>query len=102
MATTTGLSPAQVQALIIQALVNHRNALNQLQNLYKWSSGLQVSDMETAAGVSQADATTYLSALADGNAEAVTHFTGLPPGSYPQPASTYVYGATQAQVIGPQ
>lgn len=101
-ATTTGLSPAQVQSLIQSKLLAHRNALNDLADLYRWSSGLTQADMETAAGVSAADALTYLSAISDGNAEASTHFTGLPPGTYPQPSSAYVYGATQAQVIGPQ
>lgn len=102
MATTTGLTPAQVQSLIQNAMAAHRNALRTLQDLYGWSSGLAVADMETAAGVSEADATTYLSAIADGNAEANTHFTGTPGGSYPAPSSDYIYAATQNQVIGPQ
>ena len=102
MATTTGLSPAQVQSLIQTALLNHERALVALQQIYRWSSGLTQSDMETAAGVNAADALTYLSALADANAEASIHFTGAPPGTYPQPASDYVYAATQNQVTGPQ
>jgi len=58
--------------------------------------------METAAGLSAADALTYLSAVADAAAVASIYSTGQPPGTYPQPASDYVYGATSAQVIGPQ
>lgn len=102
MATTTGLSPAQVQNLIQTALLNHERSLVVLQQIYRWSSGITQSDMETAAGVSAADALTYLSALADANAEASTHFTGQPGGAYPAPASSYVYAATQNQVTGPQ
>lgn len=62
MATTTGLSPAQVQNLIQTALLNHERSLVVLQQIYRWSSGITQSDMETAAGVSAADALTYLSA----------------------------------------
>lgn len=102
MATTTGLSPAQVQAQIIAALAAHRNALNVLQNLYRWSSGITATDMATAAGLSPDDAQTYMSAIADANAEANTHYTGQPGGAYPAPVSDYPYAATQSQVIGPQ
>lgn len=102
MATATGLSAPQVQNYIQSALAQHRAALRQIQNVYAWTSGLTQADMETAAGLSAADASTYLSAMADANAEANIHFTGAPGGSYPAPASDYVYAATQAQVIGPQ
>jgi hypothetical protein len=101
-ATTTGLSPAQVVSLIQTKLIAHRNALNDLQDLYRWTSGLAVADMETAAGLSAADASTYLSAVADGNAEANTHYNGTPGGAYPAPSSDYIYANTQAQVVGPQ
>lgn len=102
MAVATGLTQGQVVSIIQQALVAHRAALENLQNIYRWTSGLSVPDMVTATGLSTADATVYLSAIADANAEAQIHFTGLPPGTYPQPASDYVYAATQAQVTGPQ
>jgi hypothetical protein len=49
--------------------------------------------MQAAAG---------LSAVADAHAEAILHSTGLPPDTYPQPASSYPYAASQSQVIGPQ
>jgi len=108
-ATATGLTPAQVQSMIQGALADHRAALRRLQNLYAWTSGLALADMETAAGLSAADASTYLSAVADGNAEANAHFTGqpnpivngVPTGGYPVAPSNYIYAATQAQVIGP-
>jgi hypothetical protein len=101
-ATATGLTTAQVQSLIQGTLAQHRAALQRVQALYAWTSGLQVADMATAAGLSTADATTYLSAVADANAEANYHYSGAPGGAYPAPTSDYVYGATQAQVIGPQ
>jgi hypothetical protein len=102
VATTTGLSTAQVQSLIQQKLIALRDALADITELHTWTSGLATSDMETAAGLSAADAQTYLSACADAAAVAGIYSTGLPPGSYPQPASAYVYAATSAQVIGPQ
>ena len=102
MAVSTGLSPAQVQSLIQSALIGHRAALNRITDLYRWTSGLTLSDMETAAGLSAADAAVYLSAVADANAEVQIHLTGFPPGTYPQPATGYPYSASQAQVIGPQ
>ena len=40
--------------------------------------------------------------IACANALAQLYSTGLPPASYPQPPSAYVYGASQRQVIGPQ
>ena len=101
MAVNTGLSQAQVQANIQQKLLNLRNALNDITDLYKWTSSLAVSDLESAAGLSAADATVYLSAVADANAEAVLHATGAPPDTYPQPSSDYIYSASQSQVIGP-
>jgi|ERR1700729_1748606 hypothetical protein len=101
-AVNTGLSPAQVQGLIISALQQHRNALALIQNIYKWTSGLAAADFATASGLSSSDAVAYLSAIADGNAEANLHYTGQPGGSYPAPVADYIYSATQAQVIGPQ
>jgi hypothetical protein len=101
-AVATNLTPSQVQMLIVSRLTALRDALDNLQDLYRWTSGLAVSDMETAAGVSANDAPIWLAACADANAEAQMHNTGLPPNTYPQPASAYVYGASQAQIIGPQ
>lgn len=109
-AVSTGLSPQQVQGLIISALQQHRNSLALLQNIYKWTSGLATADFAAASGLSTADAVAYLSAIADGNAEANTHYTGqpnpevngVPTGAYPVAPSSYNYSATQSQVIGPQ
>jgi hypothetical protein len=101
-AVNNGLSPAQTQGLILSALQQHRNSLILLANIYKWSSGLATADFASATGLSTADAQVYMSAIADGNAEANTHNTGQPGGSYPAPPSNYVYAATQSEVLGPQ
>jgi hypothetical protein len=83
------------------ALVGLRQAFAVVQNLYAWTSGLSLADLETL-GLSAADAQTLQSAVADANALAQIYDTGLPPGSYPQPASAYVYASSQRQVIGPR
>jgi hypothetical protein len=101
-AVNNGLTPAQTQSLILSMLQQHRNALTLAQNIYKWSSGLAVADFATATGLSTSDAQVYMSAIADANAEANTHYTGTPGGSYPAPSSDYIYAATQAEVLGPQ
>ena len=93
-----GLTAAQVTVQVQTALANHRAALEALQDLYRWSSGVAQSDLQ-AIGFSAADALTLLAAIADGNAEAELHFTGQPPSTYPQAASTYVYASSQAQVL---
>jgi hypothetical protein len=105
-ATAINLNAAQVQSLVIQRLTALRAAYDGIQDLYRWTSGLAVADMVTFTGLSTADATTYLSAISDAYAESLIHLTGQPNppagGSYPVAPSSYVYGATQAQVIGPQ
>jgi len=101
LAINTGLSQTQVMTLIQQALLAHRNALVTINKLYEWTSGLSAAELAAASGWTEAEAPTVLSAVADGNAEYLIHTTGLPPGSYPQPASGYVYAGSQAQVIGP-
>jgi hypothetical protein len=101
-ATSTGLSPAQIVSLIQAALVAHRDSLFNIAELYQWTSGLAVADMEAAGDLSAADAATYLSAVADAYAEYQNHLTGVPPSTYPQPTGQpYPYGASQARVIGP-
>lgn len=98
---TTGLTQAQVLASIQGKLVNLRNALDAVKDLYGWASGISAADL-VALGFSTADAPTLLSAMADANALAQIYETGLPPSTYPQPPSAYVYAATQRQVTGPQ
>jgi hypothetical protein len=86
---------------IQQKLIAHRKALADLADLFAWSSGITAADL-TGVGVSPDDAPVILSAIADAHAEYLLHTTGLPPATYPQPPQTYVYGASQTQVIGPQ
>ena len=97
----TGLTQAQTLASIQGKLINLRNALSEVSELYGWTSGLAQADMEAAAGLSAGDASTALSAVADANALAQVYATGQPPGTYPQASSAYPYAASQRQVIGP-
>lgn len=84
----------------LQAL---RDALVNAQQFYLWLSAYAASDLETAPlNLAAADATALLTAFADANALADIYETGLPPGTYPQPASAYVYAASMRAVIGPQ
>ena len=86
---------------IQQKLMAHRKALDELADLYAWSSGIAAADL-VAVGVSSTDAPVLLSAIADAHAESVIHNTGQAPGTYPQVTGTpYPYGASQNQVIGP-
>jgi len=98
----TGLTAAQILANVQARLLALRQALEAVTDLQEWSSGVTGADMETATGLSASDAATLQSAIADAAALADIYDSGLPPGSYPQPASAYVYAATQRQVIGPQ
>jgi primosomal protein N'' len=97
---TTGQNVQNVLQNVTQTLNQLRAALEQAQNTYKWTSGLQVSDLVTL-GFTTADAQSILSACADANALASFYNTGLPPGTYPQPPSAYIYGASVATILGP-
>lgn len=100
-AFTTGMSSGQILANVQQRLLNLRRALEDAADLEAWSSGITAADMATVTGLDDADTATFQSAIADAAALASMYDTGLPPGSYPQPASAYVYGASQRMVIGP-
>lgn len=83
-------------------LANLRNALVACEQFYLWLSGLSAADLEAAPiSLDATSATALLSAFADANALYQIFTTGLPPGSYPQPASAYVYGNSQRVIIGP-
>ncbi len=84
------------------ALKAHRDALSLINQEYAWVSEISAADLEAAPfNMSAADATALLTAVNDAQAEYLIHTTGLPPGSYPQPSSAYIYQASQAAVIGP-
>ncbi len=96
------MTPAQLIQLVSQALVNHRQALNVLNELYKWTSGLSVADLTGAPiGMSATNANAILAAVADAHAEYLIHNTGQAPSTYPQVTGPYPYGASQTAVIGP-
>ena len=101
MAIYGQLTEAQINQLITQKLIALRDAMDAVRDLYVWTSGLANADL-VAAGFASSDAGDILAACSDANALAQIYETGLPPGSYPQPSSAYVYGASQAVVIGPQ
>lgn len=97
----SGLTQGQVLANIQNRLSALRQALEDVENLYGWSSGVSAADLE-GIGFSPSDANSILSAIADANAVGQIYATGQPPSTYPQAASAYVYAASQRQVIGPQ
>ena len=77
-----------------------RAALNDSRDFYLWLSAYSSSDL-VALGFTQADADDIFSAMADANALNEYYINGAPPGTYPQPASNYVYSNSQRIVIGP-
>lgn len=79
-----------------------RNALTQCEQFYQWLSAYAATDLEAAPiNMDAPSATALLSAFADANALYQIYTTGLPPGSYPQPASAYVYANSQRVIVGP-
>ena len=98
----TGISQGQALALVLSKLLALRNALTDIKDLAKWSAAITSTDMATATGYTTADAGALQTAIADANAIAQIYDTGLPPGTYPQPSSAYVYGASQRLAINAQ
>jgi len=96
------MTPQQIVSRVAQALVNHRQALTVLNDLYAWTSSLSLADLTAAPiGMDSATAQALLSAVADAHAEYLVHTTGQAPSSYPQVSSPYPYAASQTAVIGP-
>lgn len=100
MAVFDGITAVIVTQRVQSKLGALRDALNDVADEYRWTSGVSAGDLE-GIGFSAAGANAVLSAVADANAVAQIYETGLPPGSYPQPASAYPYEASQAIVLGP-
>jgi hypothetical protein len=100
VSTFYGITQDQVAQDAQAKFIALRAALNDLEDLYGWASGVAAADLE-ALGFSSADAGTLLAAINDANAFAQIYSAGLPPGSYPQPASAYAYAGTMRQVMGP-
>lgn len=78
-----------------------RNILQEISDLQSYLSAQTDADL-IALGFTAADLSFVRSAIADANALAQIFRTGLPPGTYPQPASAYVYAASMRQITGPQ
>ncbi len=96
------LSPQQIITLAQSRLAAHRRALLDINELYGWLSSQADADLVTGIGFDVDALSAVRSALADAHAEYLLYSAGLPPGTYPQPASAYVYAASQIRVIGPQ
>jgi hypothetical protein len=100
MAVFGGITQAYVTNNAQSKLAALRNALDDAENFYLWLSAYSQADLVNL-GFSSADAQAILSAAADANALVQLYRTGLPPGTYPQPASAYVYATSQRVIIGP-
>lgn len=97
---SAGITEAYVTNNAQSKLVALRDALEDVENFYLWLSAYTLSDLESL-GFSSNDGQAILNAFADANAMYQIYMTGQPPGSYPQPASDYVYATSQRVVIGP-
>lgn len=94
-------SAGQIISNVQSKLLSIRIALDGIAELYRWSSGVAAADLQAAPfSMTATDAATLLAAIADAHALALIYTTGLPPASYPQPASAYNYSASQSQVMG--
>lgn len=96
---TTGTSAEAVANQVIQVLAGLRNALDLAHDAAQWSAGIAHDDLVTF-GFPDDDASALQSALADADALYDYYSDGLPPGTYPQPSSSYVYGNSQRLLIG--
>lgn len=99
----TGQTAAAIIGNVTGRLIAHREALENLNKLYRWTSGLSAADLTSApVSMAPADANAILAAVADAHAEYLIYLTGQAPGSYPQVTGTpYSYAASQTTVIGP-
>lgn len=97
-----GITEAYVVNNAQTKLAALRDALGDVVNFYDWLSAYAAADLEAApVSMDSVSASALFSAFADANALAQIYLTGLPPSSYPQPASAYVYAASQRVIIGP-
>ena len=98
MFNSTGLTALQITVNVQNKLAAHRRALEDLADVYAWSSGVAASDL-VAIGFSAADAQSLLNAIADAHGEYMIHTTGTDPRNPPAP---YIYAASQNALLGPQ
>jgi hypothetical protein len=79
-----------------------KSALIDCEQFYLWLSAYAPADLEAApVSMDSVSAQAIFTAFADANALYQIYTTGLPPGTYPQPASAYPYAASQRVIIGP-
>ena len=79
-----------------------RDALIACDQFNQWLITNAQADLEAAPISMDATSTAALfSAFADAHALYQIYTTGLPPGTYPQPASAYIYATSQRTVVGP-
>ena len=101
MAIYGGVTAASINANAQSALLQLREALARCTAFRQWLAAYSASDLVTAGIASTADANDILGAFADADALNQIYLTGLPPGSYPQPGSAYVYASSQRVIVGP-
>jgi hypothetical protein len=98
------LTSAQIIGVAQRRLLALRVALSGtegIDELHQWLAGQSDVDLQ-ALGFSASDLQALRAAVADAHALYMYYSAGLPPSTYPQPGSTYVYGASQRIVIGSQ
>lgn len=79
-----------------------RRALEDVADFDKWLSSYAPADLEAApVSMDAVSAQAIFNAFADASALAQIYLSGMPPSTYPQPASAYVYATSQRVVIGP-
>lgn len=79
-----------------------RDALTACEQFNQWLITNAQSDIEASPiSMDTASTTALFNAFADAHALYQIYSTGLPPGTYPQPASAYTYATSQRVVIGP-
>ena len=95
-----GMTASQIIAIVQEALGAHRAALERVNELYAWTSGIAAADLEAAPlNMAAADANALLAAVADAHGEYLIHTAGSDPNHPINPA--YVYAASQTALLGP-
>jgi hypothetical protein len=91
---------SNISATAIAVATELRAAAVRAVQVHQWMAA--ISDTELLnAGFTQSDLDMCRSAVADMSAVADILDTGLPPSTYPQPSSAYVYANSMRLIIGP-
>jgi len=94
----TGIGQAQCLSIIQGKLRSIRDSLGEARELHAWSAGLSTAEIAQATGLTDPDAQTLQSAMADAAGLGDLYSLGTDDRN---PGPGYVYGASQIQVIGP-